>query len=450
MTILAKDLPTARYRANSSEVEMSTQGDESRTDAQDAPTAQDPTQISAIDFELPANLEVVRLLGHGSMASVFLARDTALKRFVAIKLLRRELSGDSTCQQRFEREAQAAARLSHDCVTTVYSVGRSDTEEPFIVMEYIDGSNLADLLNAHGPFSVDESVNFLVQISSALAAAHAENIVHRDVKPANILVNNKTGHAILTDFGVAAILETGSEAMTRLTRDDERLGDPRYMSPEQLRGETLTGQSDIYSLGIIGYELLTGKGPFDDPEIRNMASAHLRRQPPGLNELRADVPPALADTVKRCLAKSPAHRPRAQDLPRLMQEPIELSVSEGRAGPVVGFLRELKKRKVYRAAATYAALTFLILQVADLVLPALTESDTLYRALVIACLAGFPLAITFAWFFDLRNGRFIRADEDEAVLSQSATPLQRTLFKFAGLGLSVLLVLVVAQWLLAR
>jgi len=428
---------------------MSTQSDKPRTDAQEAPTAQSPDQIDAIDFELPANLEAIRLLGHGSMATVLLARDTALKRLVAVKLLRRELSADPTCRRRFEREAQAAARLSHDCVTTVYSVGRLDNDVPYIVMEYVDGSNLAEILNAHGPFSVDEAVGLLVQISTALGAAHEQNIVHRDVKPANVLTDNKTGQATLTDFGVAAILETGTETMTRLTRVDERLGDPRYMSPEQLRGEPLTGQSDIYSLGIIGYELLTGKGPFDDPEIGNMASAHLRRPPPDLSQLRADVPQALSDTLKRCLAKSPANRPRAQDLPRLMQDPIDLSAGEGPAGPVAGFLRELKQRNVYRAAVTYAAVSFLILQVADLVLPALTDSDAPYQITVIVCLAGFPLAIVLAWIFDLRNGRLVRTEDDEGTLSRSATPLQRLLLKLVGLGLSIMLVVVIARWLLS-
>ena len=435
--------------ANPSEVEMSFQSDKPKSDVPKASAAQTSNQADAMDIELPANLESIRLLGRGSMATVILARDTILKRLVAVKLLRKELSADPICRRRFEREAQAAARLSHDCVTTVYSVGRLNSDEPYIVMEYVDGNNLADILSAHGPFGIDESVRLLAQISSALAAAHEQNIVHRDVKPANVLIDNKTSQATLTDFGVAAILETGTETLTRLTRANERFGDPRYMSPEQLRGKKLTGQSDIYSLGIIGYELLTGKGPFDDPEIGNMASAHLRRPPPDLSQLRADVPQTLSDTLKRCLAKSPEHRPRAQDLPRLLQNPIDFSAGEGPAGPVAGFLRELKQRNVYRAAVAYAAVSFVILQVADLVLPALTESDTPYQIAVIACLSGFPVAIVLAWIFDLRNGRLVRAKDGEGTFSRSATPLQRLLLKLVGLGLSVALVVVIARWLLS-
>lgn len=428
---------------------MSSYSDKAKSDLPKKLAAQSADQIGASNFELPTNLESIRLLGHGPMATVILARDTVLKRLVAVKLLRRELSADPICRRRFEREAQAAARLSHDCVTTVYSVGRLATDEPYIVMEYVDGNNLADILSAHGPFGIDEAIGFLAQISSALAAAHEQNIVHRDVKPANVLIDNKTNQATLTDFGVAAILETGTATMTRLTRQDERLGDPRYMSPEQLRGEKLTGQSDIYGLGIIGYELLTGKGPFDDPEIGNISSAHLRRPPLDLSQLRADVPQTLSDALKRCLAKNPAQRPRAQDLPKLLRDPIDLSVGESPAGPVVEFLRELKQRKVYRAAVAYAAASFLILQAADLVLPVLSESGTLYRITVIACLAGFPLTIVLAWVFDLRNGRLVRTENEQSTVSRSATPLQRLLLKLVGLGLSISLVVVIARWLLS-
>ena len=132
-----------------------------------------------------------------------------------------------------------------------------------------------------------------------------------------------------------------------------------------------------------------------------------------------------------------------------MHNPIDLSAAERPRGPIVGFLQELKQRNVYQAAVAYAAVSFVILQVADLVLPALTQSDTLYRITVVACLAGFPLAIVLAWIFDLRNGRLVRTEDDESTVSRSATPLQRLLFKLVGLGLSITLVVVIARWLLS-
>ena len=425
-------------------VEMSADSDKPKPDELARFSDRSSPQLDASDFDLPPSLEFIRVLGHGSMATVILVRDTALRRLAAVKFLRKELSADAVCRRRFEREAQTAAGLSHESITTIYSVGRSRSDEPYIVMEFIDGNDLADTLSAH------ESVAILVQIASALAAAHENNIVHRDVKPANVLIESRTKRAKLTDFGLAAILETAAEAITRLTRADERLGDPRYMSPEQLRGETLTGQSDVYGLGIIGYELLTGKGPFDDPEIRNIASAHLRRPPPQLNRIRASVPQAISDTLSRCLAKNPAHRPRAQALPKLLQRQDAMATVDTETGPVAEFLRELQQRKVYRAALAYAAAAFLVLQVADLVLPALTQSNVPYQLIVIACLGGFPVVMALSWIFDLRQGRIVRAASDRASSpARSATPLQRQALKFTGLGISIALASAIALWLLS-
>ncbi len=402
--------------------------------------------------ELPAPFELLRPLGSGAMARVFLARNRSLKRLVAIKVLRPELSADVTSRQRFEREAQAAARLSHEAVTTVYSTGRLADGTPFIEMEFIDGDNLAELLRSRGPFGVERARHMLVQLASALSAAHRENIVHRDVKPANVLVDARSGRACLTDFGVAAILGSGSEVVTRLTRDGERFGDPRYMSPEQLRGEEITGQSDIYSLGIVGYELLTGQGPFDGSEVSNMPAAHLRRPPTPITNLRADVPDWLSDLLRRCLAKRPAHRPRAGDLARLLERGAETAGEppvQAAGGPLQSFLAELTQRKVYRSAAAYAAVAFVVLQAADLLLPALPNSEELYRLAVVLCLAGFPVVVALAWLFDWRDGRFVRTDSEALELARSASPAQRLAYKVVGLGISIALAVSVAAWLLA-
>jgi serine/threonine protein kinase len=416
----------------------------------DKPESQDEeagdVASSIADVALPDNFHLIRPLGRGETASVYLARDNALKRLVAIKVLRADLSADPVCRARFEREAQAAARLSHEGIASVHSVGRLDDGRLYIVMEHVDGKNLSELLQARGPFAIDEARALVVQVCSALAHAHAKNLVHRDLKPANILIDDAGQRAHLTDFGVAAILETGTETVTRLTRENERIGDPRYMSPEQLRGEPLTGQSDIYSLGVIAYELLANRGPFDDAEVTNMAGAHLRRPPPDLRRMRADLPQSLADTLKRCLAKTAAHRPSASELVRLLEDPQ--SMPAGAVGPIAGFLHELKQRKVYRAAVAYAAAVFVILQAADLTLPALTESAAPYRLTVYACLAGFPVAVVLAWLFDLRHGKLVRTPDDQGVFAQSTTPLQRLFLMLFGVGVSVLLVMLVAWWLL--
>ena len=165
-----------------------------------------------------------------------------------------------------------------------------------------------------GPFEVSAARALLAQIAAALAAAHDCRVIHRDVKPENVLVEAESGRAYLTDFGVAGILESGTEEVTRLTREDDRLGDPTYMSPEQLRGEALTPQTDIYSLGVLACNILTTHGPFGDAEITDMAWAHIRRAPINIHETRPDIPRELGDVLQRCLAKKPEHRPHAEAL----------------------------------------------------------------------------------------------------------------------------------------
>ena len=405
--------------------------------------------LSAIEF--PDHLEAIRLLGHGSMASVYLARDRSLKRLVAVKFLSHELCKVEKARQRFEREAQAVARLSHDSITTVYSVGRNSENRPYIEMEYVDGVNLEELLKGSEFLAVPEACQILKQIASALAAAHEQSIVHRDIKPANILVKNTSGAASLTDFGVAAILQTGDADLTRLTREGERLGDPRYMSPEQLRGEPLTGQSDVYSLGVVAFELLVGAGPFDDPEVTDIASAHIRRPPPELAARNPSVPQWLSDTIKRCLSKKPEHRPRAKDLERLLQEPEDVDHRAHAAessGQVSSFLHELKQRKVYRAAAAYAAITFVLLQVIDLLLQPWPQLNVAYQIAVIACIAGFPITIILAWIYDLRRGKLVTTIEDSESVSAFAARKRNLLL--LGVSISLVVAILVAWWKFGR
>ncbi len=406
---------------------------------------------------LPSNLEVIRVLGTGSMAHVFLARDKALKRLVAVKVLQKELAVDPVNRKRFIREAQAAARISHPCVTAVYTVGVLSNDIPYIEMEYIESTNLADLLRSQGRLDASVTRKLLQQLSSALAAAHDNRIIHRDVKPANVLIESDTRRVFLTDFGVAGILESGSEAVTRLTRDGERFGDPAYMSPEQLRGDVLTVQTDIYGLGILGYEMLTLRGPFDNSEVTDLAKAHLRRPPLDLHEQHPQIPIDLSDVLKRCLSKKPEHRPRAKDLAELFEDADSVGATTGAApdaallpqNAFASFLHELEKRRVYRAAVAYAAITFVFLQVADLILPGLGAPDWLFKFCVVASLSGFPVAVVLAWIFDIRQGRLMRTDETTGSFARRASRLQRMIFQVLGLGLSVAIAVAIAWWLLA-
>ena len=404
----------------------------------------------------PSNLEIIRKLGTGSMASVYLARNTALKRLVAVKVLRKKLAADPVGRKRFVREAQAAARISHPCVTSVFAVGELSDGAPYIEMEYIEGTNLADRLRSQGRLDASATRKLLAQLSGALAAAHEKRIIHRDVKPANVLIEADSWHIFLSDFGVAGILETGNETATRLTREGERFGDPAYMSPEQLRGEALTEQTDVYSLGILGYEMLTLHGPFGDSEITNLTAAHLRRPPLDLHLLDPEIPTDLSDTLKRCVSKKPEHRPRAQDLAELFEgvDPVGATgkmAADSDTAPqnaFFSFLRELEKRRVYRTAAAYAAITYVFLQVADLILPGLGAPDWVFKVCVVASLAGFPVTVALAWIFDIQQGRLTRTDDKSGSFASRASPPQRVILQILGLSLSIAIAAAMAWWLL--
>ena len=434
------------------------EGNEEQGEAQSENSERRPGQVCALESaDLPSNLESVRMLGQGSMARVFLARNTSLKRLVAIKVLREELVADPISRKRFVREAQAAAQISHPSVTSVYSVGNLGNDFPYIEMEYIEGKNLAEILRSHGRLGISAARNLLAQLASALAAAHDNRVIHRDVKPANVLVAHDSDSVFLTDFGVAGILESGSAAVTRLTREGDRIGDPTYMSPEQLRGEVVTEQTDIYSLGILGYEVLTLHGPFDNLEVTDISAAHFRRTPLDLHVARTDIPIDLSDLLKQCLAKKPQHRPRAKDLVNLFGGANsvgtngEMPTVADATSPnlLVSFLRELQKRNVYRVAVAYAAITFVALQAADLVLPPFGAPPWAFKLLVVASLSGFPIAVALAWLFDLRQGRLLRTDGTSGSFSRTTSWVQRLLLQALGLSLSIVIAVAMAWWLLA-
>jgi serine/threonine protein kinase len=396
---------------------------------------------------LAPDLEVVRVLGHGSVASVYQAREPALKRLVAVKVLRPEVASDDTARRRFEREAQAAARLNHSNLTDIYRVGRLDGSVPFIVMEYIDGRNLADAMKAGGQLTVDEVRHAILGVASALGQAHANGIIHRDVRPANVIREDTTDRIVLTDFGIAALLETGGETTTQLTTMGHRVGDLRYMSPEQLTGETLTVQADIYSLGVLGYVLLTGEGPFAGGRANEVAQKlHGRARP--LNELRPDVDPQLAVVLERCLARNPEHRPRAGDVVRALSGEGAAALPAEDQTAIGAFLDELRRRKVYTVAAAYIGGTVVVLSLMDPISNAFPGAIDLLRVLVVLLLAGFPASLSLAWIFDVREGRVKRTPSAEDVEGIGATGVP--VLPLIGLAISILFVVAAGWWILSN
>jgi serine/threonine-protein kinase len=294
---------------------------------------------------LPEGLEVIRLLGEGKMGRVYLARERELERAVAVKVLRPELSTDETARLRFEREARSAASLTHPNVVSVYRFGQLSSGTPFLVMSYVHGRTLADRLAAEGTLSERDARELLTQLASALTSAHRKGIVHRDVRPANVLIDDETGRALLSDFGIAALLEAGADHGPRLTRTGQMIGEPRYSSPEQLRGDKVTGQADIYSLAILAYEALTGEGPYRGTTAREVFAAHLTGEPRPISTLRPGISADLEDLLLRCLAREPAHRPRAEDvLKRLQASPSSATSAPNSVAPPQDGLMLAKRR----------------------------------------------------------------------------------------------------------
>jgi len=269
---------------------------------------------------LGAGYQYLRLVGVGGMGAVFLFREVALKRLVAAKVLAPDLAADAGARARFTREARSAAALSHPNVVRVYGVGETDgLKLPYIVMQYVEGPSLAQWMEQRPRSTERDGRRIIGEVAAGLAAAHARGLLHRDVKPGNVLLEADSGRAYVADFGVSAALATSSpEATGSLTATGHVVGTPIYMSPEQAAGEPLTDKSDVYSLGVMAYELLVGELPFKATTAMGWAAAHLRDTPTPVAHRRADLSPEVSRLVDRCVAKHPMDRPTASDVERGM------------------------------------------------------------------------------------------------------------------------------------
>jgi hypothetical protein len=257
-------------------------------------------------------------IGRGGMGVVYRARDERLKRRVAIKVLPPELAFQAEIRARFTREAETAARLSHPHIVPIYTVGEGNSLVYF-VMGYIDGESLASRLKRRGKLPVEEVRRIMKEVADALSAAHAMSVIHRDIKPDNILLEGTRGRVMVTDFGIAKAMSAGSGAT--LTSAGVAIGTPQYMSPEQAAGERdIDGRSDLYSLGVVSYQMLTGELPFTAPTVAGILMKQITEMPPSLQERRPDSPEDLTLAVTRCLEKDPENRwPSADALRRALE-----------------------------------------------------------------------------------------------------------------------------------
>jgi len=275
-----------------------------------------------------SHYKILEKLGEGGMGEVYLAEDTKLKRNVAIKILPLHLTKDKESRERFEREAQAAAALNHPNIVTVHEIGEFE-EQVFIVMEYVEGETLQEILHKNRQLSLDKYINISSQICEGLEKAHQAGIVHRDIKPANIIID-KDNRVKILDFGLAKL-----KGVSQLTKETSTIGTIHYMSPEQIRGEGVDFRSDIWSVGVILYEMFTGKLPFKGDYEQAVMYSITNNEPEQLSDFRTDVPYELEQYVNKCLAKDTTERyPSIEgllvDLKRLKKETGKISTESNK------------------------------------------------------------------------------------------------------------------------
>lgn len=245
--------------------------------------------------------QIIKSIGEGGMANVYLAYDTILDRNVAVKVLRGDLSSDEKFVRRFQREALSASSLSHPNIVEVYDVGE-DNDQYYIVMEYIEGKQLKDVLRKRGKLTITEVIDIMQQIADGLSVAHDSYIIHRDIKPQNIMIL-ENGLVKITDFGIAMAMNS-----TQLTQTNSVMGSVHYLPPEQANGSGSTLKSDIYSMGILMYELLTGKLPYKGENAVEIALKHLKEPLPSIRDEIPDIPQSVENVILRATAKNPKNR----------------------------------------------------------------------------------------------------------------------------------------------
>jgi serine/threonine-protein kinase len=278
--------------------------------------------------------EIVAKLGSGGMAHVYRARCTVLNRIVTVKVLREELAEDRDFVRRFQMEAQAVALLSHPNIVSIYDVGE-EKGIPYLVMEYVEGENLKEIIRKRGALTPTETVNIGIQVCAALEHAHSKGIIHRDIKPHNILVT-PSGRVKVTDFGLARFLSVPSATMTQ---SGTVMGSVHYFSPEQAQGEEANVQSDIYSLGAVLYEAISGHVPYQGDNPVSIALKHLQGEPPSLRSENPSVPQQLEQIIFKAMA-------REQRMRFASAKEMQLALSQGYSEKLSAFLEEEQTRSI--------------------------------------------------------------------------------------------------------
>lgn len=341
--------------------------------------------------ELGPRLELEGTLEESSTSSVFRVRERTPSRWLAVKVFSPALAGDTRARMRFDREVQAVASLNHPNIVTLFWAGTLANELPYFAMEYVRGRTLAEKLQMEGRLTVKETRCVMKEVASALALAHRREIVHRDVQPANILLDEETSRAVLADFGIAAVLATAGGKPVRITGTGEILGDPTHVSPEQLKDGNVTDRSDVYSLGLLAYEMLTGRSPYDADNRREMWAAHFQASPRPISDFRDDVDEALEALIADCLSKEPQQRPTAtQVVERLESGPVP--------PPSPSCFTELVRRRVPHVLAVFAPAGWLVVELVQQMETAEFLPTPAHHLTLVTYLVGLPGVTVGAWF----------------------------------------------------
>ena len=291
--------------------------------------ASSQVDVLALQHELEAALapgiQSLRLLGRGGMGVVFIGRDPALKRDVVVKALAPERAHDPVALQRFAREAESAAAVAHPNIVSVFRVGAlPQSGTSYFVMQFVDGPTLGEACPVGIKVPQAWCRRVVGEIASALAAAHARGLIHRDIKPSNIMLERVGERAIVVDFGISAAGVSATEPRERLTEQGISIGTPEYMSPEQGAGEAVTDRSDVYSLGVVAFELLAGRELFTAGSPLALVAAHMKDPAPPIGSFRPDLDGDFARLIDRMLAKDPTARPSAAEVSRACAVAVQL------------------------------------------------------------------------------------------------------------------------------
>jgi len=323
-------------------------------------TIQQPSRALAEGSMLAGKYRILEPIGKGGMGVVYKAEDTKLKRTVAVKFLPSELSDDSEAGERFLREAQAAAALSHHHICTIHEINEEE-QQPFIVMEYVEGQSLNQKIK-QGPLGQAVALEIAIQVAEGLEEAHKKGIIHRDIKPGNIMLTTK-GQAKVMDFGLAKVL-----GASLITKEARTMGTVAYMSPEQAKGEILDSKTDIWSLGVVLYEMLTGQLPFKGEYDQSVIHSILTREPEPLTKARSNIPKDLENVVLTALAKNSADR--YQDMDEFLKDLKAIAQELKPLGAKAGLLRKriFGIKKVYAFAGLATLILFIAVTVIFLIL----------------------------------------------------------------------------------